>query len=282
MRDPGNLPNLLARDLADARWPEPAEIRARGRRRTVRAVVAAPAALVVLVTSVWLLAGPVADRAAPAPGGGDPTSAPAPDGGDRPPGWFGPEALVQPEDVGERHHLTNEHAYAPGEYPTWTFSVDACGAYAGLGVTAPLDYLWMRINIVTPDGDTSGALGIHAELASYPQTGAEQVMEDVRRVIEACAEYGYAGGEASTEERPARVEHEYEVLEEGFAGDDSLLIRHLVRSLDARTGEPVSPEQDIVSIKAVVRVGDRVEVIQSDQGDPARMREIAIRAARRL
>jgi hypothetical protein len=276
MRDPGNLPHLLARDLAGVRWPEPAQIRARGRRRTLRTVAAAPLVLAVVVASVWLVARPAADRAAPVPGGGR-SSTPA----TVPPGWFGPEDLVQPADVGEGYHLTNEHAYAPGEYPAWAFAMGNCAAFEGLGITVPPPYTWMRINIVARDGDTSGESDVHAELNRYQGIVAEQVMTDARRALEACADFSYEGGEASTEERPARTVHQIRVVDEGFAGEDAFMTRHYVYAVDPRTGERLD-SQESISLTVAVRVGDRVEVLMTSQDDANRMREIAVRAARRL
>jgi hypothetical protein len=68
---------------------------------------------------------------------------------------------------------------------------------------------------------------------------------------------------------------------EGFAGADAFMMRHYVYSVDARTGERL-PIQESISLTAAVRVDDRVEVLMTYQDDPARMREIAVRAARRL
>ncbi|GAA4708101.1 hypothetical protein [Phytohabitans rumicis] len=291
MRDPGNLPQLLAQDLAEVDWPAPDQIRARARRRTIRKAVAAPAAVLLVVASVWLLVGPGRDGglADDPVGGSGPSASPSASPSvaasyTMPAGWFGPEDLVQPADVGAGYTLENENAFAPGEYPTWSFNADECDAYAGLRITAFRSYTWMRINIVAPGGDDAAVPAVHAELNSYPTaTVAKQVMSDVRAMVGACAEFSYAGGEASTEARPARVVHTYSVEGERFAGDESVLIRHVTRSVDASTGEVLPGDQAVIpEILAVVRVGDRVEVLSTYQDDRDRMREIATKAARRL
>lgn len=288
MRDPGNLPELLARDLAEVDWPAPEQIRTRARRRTIRRAVGAPVAVLLVVASVWLLAGPSRDGGlADEPVGSGVSVSASPSAAASytlPPGWFGPGDLVQPDDVDPGYTLENEHAFAPGEYPAWPFAVDQCDAYAGLNVTAFRSYTWMRINIVAREGKSGGPADIHAELNRYPtQAVAKQVMLDVRRVVAACGEFSYAGGEASTDERPARVVHTYAIEDRGFAADESLLVRHVTESVDARTGELLPGDQSrSVEIMAAVRVGDRVTVLTTHQNDADRMRGIATKAARRL
>jgi hypothetical protein len=282
MRDPGNLPQLLARDLAGVTWLAPDEIRARARRRTVRKVAAAPVVLLMVVTSLWLLAGPGRDRGLAGDPVGDDGAQPGPSAAAEQ-GWFGPDDLAQPDDVGAGYTLENEHAFAPGKYPTWTFSLEHCDAYAALNVTAFRSYLWMRINIVALKGDDIGTSDVHTELTRYPAPLADQVMTDVRRVVQTCDDFSYASGEASTEERPAWTRHTFRIGSRDFAGDESLLIRHVTESRDARTGELLHGEQSvIVTILTVVRVEDRVEVLQTYQDDADRMRKIATKAARRL
>jgi hypothetical protein len=283
MRDPANLPDLLARDLAAVDWPAPGQIRSRARRRTIGKAVAAPVAVLLVVASVWTLAGPGRGGGlAEDPFGGN-GSPPGPTVS-LPVGWFGPEILPQPQDVGPGYELDNEHAYAPGEYPAWPFAMEQCEAYAGLGVRAYRGYTWMRGNIVTQQRGTGATGDVHTELRSYPGvTVAKQVVSEVRRTVEACPEYSYNGGEASTEERPGRVVHTSTIEDQDFAGEQSLLIRRVARSVDATTGELLPGDQSVgVSILAVVRVRDRVEVLYMELDDADRMREIAAKAARRL
>jgi hypothetical protein len=275
MPDPHDLPHLLARDLADVRWPPPTRIRARGRRRTLRTVAVAPVAVVLILASVWLLVRPSHQDAAPPPVGSTPTVS-------VPVGWFGPEALVQPADVGEGYHLDNQHAFAPGEDPSWSFSMDQCPAYAGLGIEKPHAYTWKRINIVTEQAGAGGDRDVFANLSRYPANAAQQVMADARQAVAACPEYSYEGGEGSTKERPARTVHRRTILQEGFAGDDSLMIRHTYHTVDASTGRRLTDVQEGTALIVAMRVGDRVEVLETYHDDPAWLREIAVRAARRL
>lgn len=287
MRDPANLPDLLARDLAAVDWQAPGQIRSRARRRTVRNVLAAPVAALLVVASVWLLAGPgqgggLAED--PVGGNGQSPSPSASPSVSLPPGWFGPEILLQPQDVGPGYELGNEYAYAPGEYPAWRFEMEQCEAYAGLGVRAFLGYTWMRHNTVARRQDTSTTGDVHAELRSYAGvTAAKQVMSDVRKIVEVCPEYSYDGGEASTEERPGKVVHTSTIVDQDFAGEESLLVRRVTRGVDARTGELLPGDQSVgVNILAVIRVQDRVEVLDTDLNDLGRMREIAAKAGQRL
>ena len=181
--------------------------------------------------------------------------------------------------------MDNEQAFAPGEDPSWSFSMDQCPAYRALGIEEPHAYTWKRINIVTDRVGSEGSGGdrdVFANLTRYPAGVAERVMADARRALAACPEYSYEGGEASTDERPARTVHRYILLADGFAGDDSLMARQTYHSVDARTGQRLTNVQAGVALVAAVRVGDRVEVLETYQDDPTRLREIAVRAARRL
>jgi hypothetical protein len=291
MRDPAKLPDLMARDLAAVDWLAPGQIRGRARRRTIRNVVAAPVAALLVVASVWLLAGPGqgGGLAEDPVGGNGPSASSPPNSPSRPAaslpaGWFGPEILLQPQDVGPGYELGNENAYAPGEYPAWPFAMEQCAAYAGLGVRAFLGYTWMRHNTVARRADTATKGDVHAELRSYAGvTAAKQVVSDAREVVTACREYSYDGGEGSTEERPGKVVHTSTVVDQDFAGDQSLLVRRVTRGVDARTGELLPGNQSVgVELLAVIRVQDRVEVLQTDQDDPDRLRAIAAKAGQRL
>jgi hypothetical protein len=288
MRDPANrlpeLADLLARDLAHVHWPAPDGIRARARRRSLRTALAAPLAVLVLVTSVWLLARPAENRAIPGPAASVTPTATRSLETTEPPGWVGAEVLVRPADVGAGYGVDNVYTYAPGEYPTWQFDLQPCAAYNALGVTAYRDYTWMGGHTVAKQVTTNTPGDVHAQLMRYPDSAAAaRVVADVRRVVRACANFDDAGGEASTEERPARVVHRYGKIDEGFAGDESLLLRHRVEHVDASTGKRLPDHQNAsVEMIAVVRVGDLVEILLTDQDDPARMRRIAVAAARHL
>jgi hypothetical protein len=284
MRDPGNLPYLVNRDLADARWPEPAQIRARGRRRTVRTVLAAPLVVTVLLASAWLVVRPSMERAAPAPGGSP--SAPAPVGTDvetlRPSGWFGREVMLSPEDVGEGYRAQKDSEAEAGHGVLWWFTITECDAYNNLGPDSYLDYLWMRHRIIGHGGSKPGT-GPLVQVASFPPNVADQVIEEARQAVEECAEFDYPAGEARLESSPVRVVEELSIAAERFAGDDSLLVRRTVRYVDAQTRETLPDPPAATSLYSAVRVGERIEAIILDgTANVTRLRDIASKGAARL
>lgn len=282
-----SLPERLAADLAVVHWPEPDEIRARARRRTYRGLVVVPAAVLLVVAAVWAGAGagredhdshvatpPTSE--APAPTASGPTVLPTfvvPGN----PAWIPPEALLQPADLGTGYEITNDHSWEPGQYPTWTFNFDGmCPAYAPLDVTAYQRYLFMRINTVGKNVQQDGGQAVHEEVMRFPGDTAKQVVADARRVVAACPQFT-TDSEASTEQHPAYAVHRWVLVDNDFAGDESLLLRqgvtHVERATDQELGDPS------LDLYAVVRVGDLVAVVQTDDYDEGRVRQLARRAA---
>jgi hypothetical protein len=284
---PDNLEQLrtrLARDLTTVSWPEPGQIRAQARRRTMRTVVAAPLAVVLVVAAVaWALRAGSASPSSYGPAAGPPhrpaatAATPSVDDGTSIP----IEALLQPDDVGPARHIENENTWSAGAYPAWTFSKDQCPAYAGLKLTAYQDYQFMRIHQVVPDRrEDFNLLTVFVEAHRYPGDTAATVMGDVRRIVAACPRFDSGPSEASTPERPAHGVHALTVLDEGFAGTESLLIHDRSTSVDDRTGDTIG--EPIVMIYAVVRVNDLVTTIGRYTEDRAAVQDLGPRAAARL
>ncbi|MGC5018525.1 hypothetical protein [Micromonospora sp. DT47] len=280
-------------DLRDVRWPAPAEIRARARRRTIRTAVVTPTVLALVFAGGWAaLAGRPVDRPAPAPADSatptpavtTPAATPSPlptfvVPGD--PAWIGPEALLQPEDVGPGMRLHGEDSFEPRERQPWTFDLTGtCPAYAGLRVTAHQRYRYLRIHTVERVADYNGLEAVEVEVERYSGRGAQQVLADMRKVASACARSEYDSPEDSTPSHPARAYHRWAVLSSGFAGDESLLVRHERFVRERGTGRQMGDHT--VTLLAVVRVGDLVTVLSSGNRTEARMRELARSAAHRM
>jgi hypothetical protein len=292
--DLDQLATRLARGLTSVRWAEPDELRTRARRRTVRTVVTVPVVVFLIVLAVtwgaragfggpW--SGPAgADPSATGPATIEPTttvtttvattSAP----GDRT--SIPIEALLQPDDVGPARHLDNVYTWAPGGYPAWTFSHDQCPAFTGLKITAFQTYQYRRIHHVAPDRpEDFNTQNVFVEADRYPGDTAATVVGDVRRVVAACARFEGAS-EASSPERPAHTVHTFALLDQGFAGSESLLVRHRVVSVEDSTGTPVG--EPIVMTYAVVRVNDIVTIVGQYTEDQAALRDLGVKAAARL
>ena len=283
-----DLSHRLARALTSVQWAEPGELRARARRRSRRAFVAAPVAVTLVVLSVAWYAGfrgdgaPVADDSTIGPSSST-TTTPSP----RPsltmdPAWIPLDALLQPADVGEGLDFANVLTSDSEPLRLWYFELSQCPAYAGLGITAYDTYQYMRIHQIVPRGVIGGERGdaVFVQARRYPAEVASTVVLDIRRALTACGQYERAGGEASSPQRPAYTTFTWTIIDEDFAGDDSLLIRQRVESFVTGTGQRIG--ESIVETYAVVRVGDVITIVSRYSADEAEIANLATKAAARL
>jgi hypothetical protein len=306
MRDgtPPPLADRLAGELSTVEWLTPEQIRARARRRTRLSLLAAPVVVLLLVGSLWTLihgddvrAGvPASAPLRPQPteasttlaGGGydegvrgsNPVLTPrltrgvstTPSSGS----WVPPEAVLHPTDSGEEFQTRDEHTFSAGEHPAWIFDLSAgCPAYATLDIVAHRRHLFMRVRTLVGQTGTTATSAVYVQTGRFPAEDARQVLTDVRTVLAVCASY-QAPTTAMTGITVETV-HTWSTLDDGFAGDDSLLLRH--EMVPVTLTEQAGPS--VVSY-AVIRVSDLVSVLYSLDDDAERMRQIAIRAAQRL
>ncbi|WP_144123065.1 hypothetical protein [Catellatospora sichuanensis] len=289
------LVDRIAGELNAVRWADPAQLRATARRRTLRSVVAVPVVVLVLVAGVWATVGTgpggrVPDVAAsrsgptvmasPSPTGAPSPSTPAgtPSTGTAPP-EVPVEALLQAEDVGTDAILDNQYMSLPGEQG-FVFGHDECPAYAGLKIVAPLRHTAGRGHtVVTGDPHDADSDRVFVNTRRYTAKDAAQVLADARRFVRACRSYR-AGTEASTERNPAHAEISWSVLAEGFAGDESVLVRQRYVSVLDSTGE--SAGQGALALYALIRVRDVVTIVHLQQDQPERIKALSVKAAVRL
>jgi len=247
---------------------------------------------VVILAVVALAAGCRRSGAAPPASAGHPQASTGPVYvTEADPAWIPVEALLQPADVGPGYHLENEHTGQPGSDPTWSFGVD-CPAYAGPAVNHFQQYTFQRFHNVVPDGNPPGGQGmVRAETRRYPTATAAVVVADARSVVDGCPTYtsgvgaGVPGDDPVGATRdPGHVVFTWAVVGQGFAGDDSLLVRKETVVIDDRTGQRVryNGEDSSLTSYAVVRVADLVTVLQSETADPAPLRGLAVSAAARM
>ncbi|MGW4465660.1 hypothetical protein [Micromonospora sp. NPDC004704] len=354
------LAERLATDLAGVSWPAPEQIRAVGRRRSRRTAVGVPAAVVLVFAAVWGLTGglpgagigPQSVTGQPGADTVGPATAPLPPDGPAPlrsaggvtshdPAWIPSVALLQPADVGLNFRISDDRGGAPGTSPDWPFRLaQSCPAYSGLHLTGYQNYRYSRGHRVGGDTEDGRWQSLNQQVTRYADGGAARiVVDDVRRVVEACRTYdapptvstGYVTptppatptGSASPGEPGPPVasvapsgpagstgpggprdpggtrdpgtrgadsgagrtdpgatggtRHAWRVLGDGFAGNQSLMIRQEVTAPTSPVG--TGPGSGTVTLYAVVRVGDLVAVLESYDYDDARMRQLADRAA---
>lgn len=289
------LVDRVAAELTAVHWADPEQLRATARRRTLRTVLAVPVVLVVLAAGVWTAAGggpsaPVPDVAASATGPAvtaspSPAAVPSPapsvatPSADTSPLLIPVEALLQAEDVGPGAILENQLVFSPGEQGL-ILGDEACPAYGGLKIVAPARYTAMRIHtVVTGDPGDADSDRVFVDTRRYTAKDAAQVLADARRFVRACRSYR-AGTEASTEQNPAHAEVSWSVLAEGFAGDESVLVRRRYVSVLDSAGEPAG--QGGTALYAVIRMRDVITVLYLEKDQPARIEALSAKAVARL
>ncbi|NJP32711.1 hypothetical protein [Micromonospora thermarum] len=279
MRDEMSFVEHVHRELSDVRWPEPAEIRARARRRSRRTALVAAVLVVATASTVALLAG----RLAPAPA---------------------TTAALETAPVPERNEIAREALLQPGDLGIET---DPPLTQADIG--APVRVADLLLVCHESQGRTAAW-----EVSRYSRSQTllrqrppgfdhplsdVQLSQDVYRVapevagrffqrmgtlIAQCAAWRSVGP-TQWGSRVVRAEtiHSWESVERDFTGDESLLLRHTVtRAKNLETGEfsGAAPKPTTV---AVVRVGDLVTVLsQGRDGTEPELRRLAMLAARRL
>jgi hypothetical protein len=274
MPEPSRLIERIAADLADVRWPDAAEIRARlARRRRRRAVAAGGLATVVAIA--------IALPAAVNLPAGDDSGPPAADQLVEIP----PEALLQPEDVGPGMIAQGVSIRENADLPALPLTMAiTCAAYGSLGANGgPARYLrtaTVRRPSTEPGDPAGGDTIISQTVLRLTGDRASRVVDDVRRNLRACADYVSLGPvQAGPEVIPGQATHRWRIVYERFAGDDSLVFAHDVDAVRFSAGGPDTPLATYLT--AVVLVGDLVTFVDWNEPGvtPTEARRLAARAA---
>ncbi|MBM7081012.1 hypothetical protein [Micromonospora humidisoli] len=248
----------LHRDLREVRWPEPAELRARARRRSRRTAVLST------VTMLVVLAGAaVAVR-------------------ERPTGPATPTAPVAaPGSAPVRTEIPLDALLSPADLPTKTG--ERLGD-TGLGEAVRIDPLLESCGRERDvDAQLSVSRASRSQTLLRPTTRAGQpatpvlsqdvyrielargrwLFGEIDRLLNACAEWTLDASTLAADQQPVATEqeHRWEPSARDFAGDQSVLLRHVASQPRARTGgKPVGAAAS-VDTTLVVRVGDLVTVV---------------------
>ncbi|MEV6813546.1 hypothetical protein [Micromonospora sp. NPDC051296] len=285
MRDEDlRLVEAVHRELRDVRWLEAADVRAVARRRSrFRAAGAAVGVLVVLSASA------VAVTALPAEG---PLMGTAPASAPKARVEIPLDALLQPEDMSTR--------------------VDAPFTQAGFGEPIKIEPVWTQCleeRGISPAWETS-RYSRSQLLRRIPPVEDDsvlgwdrstQLIQDVYRIspelertffagierrIKPCLDWGNVQPRLIAPDEWADLfqRQRWEVVGRGFAGDESVLIRHSI--LETRRGDAsgeVLGGPTAVFTTAVVRLGDLVTVFNTaGWGNDSELRQLAVVAAKRM
>lgn len=279
MRDELSFVERVQRDLGDVRWPEPAEIRARARRRSRRTVLVAAVLVVATTSTVALLAGGL--MPAPTTTAAVPT-APLPLRNE-----IAHEALLQPGDLGMETDppLTQADIGAPVRVDDLLLVCHESQGRTAAWETSRYSRSQTLLRQRPPGSDHPPSdLLLSQDVYRVAPEVAGRFLHSVGTLLAPCAGWRSAG-QTQWGSRMIRAEaiHRWEAVERNFTGDESLLLRHTVsRARNLETGEffGASPKPTTV---AVVRVGDLVTVLnQGRDGTEPELRRLATLAARRL
>jgi hypothetical protein len=260
-------------DLNAVRWPPGDELRRRVRHRRQRVIVAA----VALVTAVTAGAASVArpDHEPPPP----PAVSPTVDAG---PVKIPRSALLRPEDVGAGPdtQADGEDALQPIRFDVM---LDSCFQQRAPQLLALRSRSSHRQTLLLGTEGARPEQPFLLEQAAYrlsaPQ--AADFLRDLRAALESCDGYPQTGEiERSDGKIEARGEHGWSIVASGFAGDESILVRHDAVTRNAETGEVIGQSS---GLSAYLRIGDLVTVLSPRAGTSADdLRRIANTAALRL
>ncbi|QLQ39273.1 hypothetical protein [Micromonospora robiginosa] len=271
---------LVQRNLHTVRWADPADLRATARRRNRRAVVAAVAVL-ALTSGVALVATGRVDRPTAAPVAAGPSAT----------AWIATEvpadALLQASDL--RPAIARPWNDAGlGEEIRLDRMVEVCRQDQGLATTWEQSRYSRSVTLLRdrPDvGDQrEGQMLATQDLYRVAPDRADRLFDGLPALLGPCRQWR-ASGPTAWQGRTvaAEVVHSWQEIDRGFAGDESVLVRHTVsqaRRLDtgAPLGDPPPPAD-----RAVVRVGDLVSVLQNRAGGTeSQLRDLARAAAQRM
>ncbi|MEU5947470.1 hypothetical protein ABZ793_18135 [Micromonospora sp. NPDC047465] len=261
MRDETRFVDRLHRDLRDVRWPEPAEIRARARRRSRRtALTAAVAVLAVMSGSAYAVAGrpvsPPPPVAATLVSPAHAASAEVPQ-----------EALLTPRDVPLKTgvQLGETGVVEPVRVDP---VLESCGRERGVpSGPATSRYSRSRTLLRAPVDPTTRQPVLTQDVYRVDPGQGRLVFGLVGLLLNACAEWQLAGS-AFVDGRtvPTVQTHRWETPASGFAGDESVMLRHVSLAPRSAGDGKVVAATPAVEVTMVVRVGDLVTVVATGPG----------------
>lgn len=260
MRDDLTFAERMHRDLREVRWPDPAEIGARARRRTRRTTALAAAAVLVVVALPAVVAlRPAAD---PAP---DPPAAPAAPVVPKPGRAEIPlDALLQQSDLAEKTAVPFSQA-GLGEPVKVDMLLEACFAEQGPPTDLEVSRYSRSQTVVRERASVDlrpEDLTVTQDLYRLSPELAGRFFAGLDRRITACSPWRTVGP-TRWEGRTITAEgtHRWEAAARNYTGDEAVLVRHVpAQPREKATGKLLGGVPKPGST-LVVRVGDLVTVL---------------------
>ncbi|MEH0970845.1 hypothetical protein V6U77_06860 [Micromonospora sp. CPCC 205546] len=264
MRDEMTFVEQVHRDLRDVRWPEPAEIRARARRRSRRTALTAAVAVLVVISGSAVAVGEWAGRkdAPPAPMAAtavSPTTAAPAD--------IPQDALLAPADL---PLTTAVQLGEPGLMEPVRVDpvLESCGRERGVPSAAPTSrYSRSQTLLFAPVSPVTRGPALTQEVYRVQPGQGRLVFGLVGLLLNACAEWQLTKSTLLDGRPVATIQtHRWETPISGFAGDDSVMLRHVSMPSRLRASGRAAAADEGVEVTMVVQVGDLVTVIALSPG----------------
>ncbi|MET8249951.1 hypothetical protein [Micromonospora sp. NPDC005197] len=244
------------RDLRDVRWPEPEEIRATARRRRRRTVALAAVAVLAAVTGP---AYAMTERTSAPPTAALPAATQSPARAEIP-----LDSLLTVTEVPVKSAVQLGEA-GLGEAVRLDPTLQRCGDDRGVpGVPAYSRYSRSQ-TLLSPTKD--GAAPVRVELSQDvyrldPLVGA-RVFTHLRALLDACPEWHLAESiVVAGETTPNESKHAWETAASNFAGDESILVRHVPFAPRGPASGRTLQRSRPFGMTVVVRVGDLITVLE--------------------
>ncbi|TDB75749.1 hypothetical protein [Micromonospora sp. KC723] len=277
-----DLVERMRRELAAVQWAEPAQLRARARRRSRRAVLMSATAVLVVASAAGLaVSGPPSPRqptVTPAVAASLAVS-PAPPRAEIP-----LDVLLRPGDLRRRTAppLTESGLAEPvvldgalgrclRERDNWT------------GWTVSRYSRSQSVQLASSRTGARNGLYLTQNLYRLRPETASRFLVDVDRWVRVCAQWTTPVEPAPTGWTAAVVRHRWEVTARAFTGDEAVLLRQTVYPPVEDGSATASRSAPVRSTQAIVRVGDLVTVVSLwTDGDEQELRRLAGVAAARM
>lgn len=261
-------------DLTAVRLPPGAELRRRVRRRQRRVIAAVAVTVVTAVTAGAAVLARPHGQAPPRPATSPSVTAR--------PVKIPLSALLRPEDVGAGPDSQIDGEDGSGRAVRFEMMLDACFTKRAPGMLAVDSYYFTGLTFL---------LGTSVNRPEWPFVLAQDVyrlaapqaaafLTNLGAAIRSCDGFTQTGEiERPGGKVPVRGEHGWSVVASGFAGDESILVRHNSVGRNAQTGKVIGESTALV---AVLRVGNLVTVLRPASTSAEDLRRFATIAAARL
>ncbi|MEU4217092.1 hypothetical protein [Actinoplanes sp. NPDC026623] len=279
MSDLRDLMSSVTTDLAAVRWSTAEELRRRVRSRRRRTVAVAAGAVAAVAVGVAAFA---------APGQRPPTVPLTPTAPTMQPSIAAPveiprSVLLTARDV--KAGPDNQDDGVDALQPVWIPEFMACAAQRDgtLPTQTPRYSRGITHLLGTQENRPDRPFVVAQQVYRFAAPDADGFLRDLRSAVTSCDGLTMTGDVEAKSGKTIRVRatHRWSITAEGFAGDDSLVVRHDVAAHHAATGEPVG--EGTVEQVAYVRVGDLVTRVAPRSGTTLdETRRIATVAAGRL